>query len=138
MKSLLPPHLFCGDKADSTDCEVIVYAKLKIHQKDFYCNEDVIPQVVFGVVSRTNDSATNFKPCGFYITTKNWWSVLSIPVVGTIDGLRDRKQKRMVTITISVNKATKVERTAEIGTVKVSITYSFEYIIVKSTLNQGF
>lgn len=123
MKSLLPPHLLCGGQLNQTDCEVIVDVRLKKYNKDFYCNGEVIPQAVFGVVSKVNHSGTSFRPCGFYITAKNWWSVLSIPVVGTIDGLRDRKQTRWVSISISVIKANKIEHTADLGSVKVSIIF---------------
>lgn len=116
VKSRFPPRLLCTN----SNCHFYVYTKLEKHPKDLKCKDEVIPQLVFGYKQRlhiSQEADSSEGECNFAITNKNWKSILQIPVIATIDGLRDKLQSRWVSILISNSE---LDVKTEIGKVEVS------------------
>ncbi|XP_029649426.2 uncharacterized protein LOC115223143 [Octopus sinensis] len=128
VKSNFPPRLMCLNSS----CHFYVYTKLEKHPKDLKCKDEVIPQLVFGYmrrwrVSREADSSS--AECNFAITNDNWKSVLQIPVIATVDGLRDKLQRRWVSISTSNSE---LDVKTEIGQVQVDVVDSNKWAVCKS------
>lgn len=142
VQSNLPPYLFCNTTTTATinstdntsDCTLQIRPWLASH-KEFQCGTESIPQAVFGAHINSDGK---YEGCMYTITDLNWNKVLKIPVVATLDGLRDETQKRTVMFSsyLVVNGTVELEK--ELGSVDVSFALAAVYLILLSLITFNY
>ncbi|KAK7469526.1 hypothetical protein BaRGS_00036472, partial [Batillaria attramentaria] len=119
ISSFLPPRLYCQADDRERDCQVAVSTLLLRENKEVRCprSDQDISQLVFYTAS---DFAAR-RPCTYSLTMQNWGSRMRIPVTGTVDGLKDRKQKRRVQVSATIVAGVLEYPTINLGQVEVEV-----------------
>lgn len=60
-------------------------------------------------------------PCAYALTMNNWQTAFRIPVAGTIDGLKDRNQKRTVLVKATIYASGLLYERIPLGEVEVEV-----------------
>lgn len=116
VQSYLPPRLFCAPGDRLRYCQLAIGTTL-IRKKEKKCPDGTeVAQAVFGYHGDIND-----RPCRSYISMDNWQSILKIPVKATLDMLRDKNQKREISVFAEVFVNSRSVTQWELGKVEVWI-----------------
>uniref|UniRef100_A0A2C9L6R6 VWFD domain-containing protein n=1 Tax=Biomphalaria glabrata TaxID=6526 RepID=A0A2C9L6R6_BIOGL len=118
LDSILPPRLFCLPEDRDTECYISVQASLIAVDNEVKCpNQLPVTQLVFP----TTDFSVN-GPCKYRITSTSWANgSLLIPILGTIDQLKDGKRQRDVKIVATALGSGSEFSSTIIETVKVVV-----------------
>lgn len=117
--SFLPPRLYCEPVDRDRDCRVSVTPQLLRADKEVQCpgESSALSQVVFYTDSDLSDDT----PCTYSLTMNNWQSAFRIPLSGTVDGLKDRNQRRVVKVTATISASGLVYPSLTLGEVQVEV-----------------
>lgn len=113
----VPPYLFCLPDDREKYCDIVIKTKLLRIKKERKCPKTKveITQAVFGVW----DESDAKHPCEYRITINNWKTMVMIPVKASIDGLKDKNQKRDIEVDLFIYRSSVVAYTSRLGVVEV-------------------
>lgn len=113
----IPPRLFCAQPDRNGACKLFVQTVMEKEKKELKCpgSDEVIYQAVFGM----DMSSTERRPCHHEIRMSVWSQILKIPIRGSVDGLKDKDQKREFKVTATIEIGGLVYSTLKVGQVKV-------------------
>ena len=119
VSSFLPPRLYCEPLDRDRDCRVSVTTQLLRTDKEVQCpgESGALSQLVFYTDSDLSDDT----PCTYSLTMNNWQSAFRIPLSGTVDGLKDRNQKRVVKVTATISASGLEYQPLILGEVQVEV-----------------
>ncbi|GFN75653.1 von Willebrand factor d and egf domain-containing protein, partial [Plakobranchus ocellatus] len=115
--SLVPPHLLCpvGERGS---CNVRITTSIRAAQEKLCPDGRVIPQAV--IMWGQADSSEAF--CGVPVSSVRWQKEQIIKIKGVIDSLKDKNEKRVVEISVTVNSTvSSFFITENVGRVKLTI-----------------